>query len=311
MQSNYDKVIKQIGGLNMSKHHLTGWSEAREPSIKKLLSYNISATKFPSRRTGVTSTGYYSFFVIDWDGTEEDYHETTTKLKQHNISYIAFGSPSHWIKLKVGEYRMRLLVPVSGVMSLSKEGHEAQYLAFITDMSLPTPDKTGGETKRFFYPTVMKGITQPPHGDKPTNQKMKKARNLVDVYLGSKYKLKNVQEAMKMVERVMPHLYEKNASTGKYKRSKRTVVDLPRSHKLYHKGKKLGKFKKLARKNRHVRIDCPFDDAHLHSDGEGRDYAFIEGDRIICESSTHGNIVGRMEDELLSRMGGMKVQYED
>ena len=68
-----NEVIKQLGSMNMSKSHLTGWFVNHEPSLEEILTHNISPTMFKSRRKGVVHDGFYHFFVLDWDGDKKGF----------------------------------------------------------------------------------------------------------------------------------------------------------------------------------------------------------------------------------------------
>lgn len=301
-----DGVLTQIGPVNMSRHHLTGYKK-RPVTLKRLLTYIVSPTKFKSRRAGVPATGYYKFFVIDWDGDKMGAKETASRLRAAGISYIAVPSPSHWLK-KPKEYRMRLLIPLTGALAVSKEGYEAQYLAFLVDIELPIPDKTASDTKRLFYPPLMKGIKQVPSANpKPTDQKRKKALKLITAYLGKRYKLRRIQEAMELAAERFPKVYGKEGNIGKWKRSERKPVYLHPKTIISLNGKEIGTFKKLALTEKHYRCDCPFDDAQLHADGQGFDYAFLQGGKILCEGHTHDDVIARLDDPAL----GLRLSCED
>ncbi len=289
-----EKLLKQIGMMNISKHHLIRYSEIKKPTINILLTNIISPTKFKSRRKGVPATGYYRFFVIDWDDKKKGFKETLHTLRMGNISYFAFPSPSHWVK---PGYRMRILIPVSGTMATTKEGYEVQYLAFLAELGLPIPDKSASDTKRLFYPPVMKNIVQVPSGKpKPTNQSFVKSRKKIESYYGKKFPVRSVQESMEMTAEIYPKMYAKKKSTGKFERSTREEVFFSKDTVMYHKGKKIGSLEELVKDGNHHRCDCPFEGNDKHSDRKGgRDQAFVQGDRIICTSNTHGHVIGRMD----------------
>ncbi len=235
------------------------------------------------------------FFVIDWDGTRKGFRKTVRKLRKAGISYVAAPSPSHWAKKG---YRMRILVPVSGKFGSTKEAYTAQYMAFLSDVGLPIPDKTASDTKRLFYPTIMDGIRQVPSKEpKPIGQSRSEALKLIEWFYGIKYKLRGIQEAMEIAHKVLPKQYHQTKS-GWWERSQREEVCLPGNMVITHNGSPIETFDYfIAHPHDHYRCDCPFDGEHASS--SKHDCAFIQGNKIICASNTHGHLVGRREDSLL------------
>ncbi len=309
VESDLEVVLKQIGLVNYSKLHKKGYSLS-EANLDKFLTYNHTPSNYRVR--GKENIEYMlEFMTIDHDGTKAQFDEESEKLREQGISYLAFPSPSHINKLKLGQYRMRRVIPTTG---LTKGLYSNQFLQLYSDLNFIAEglDSTSRETARFFYPPIMDGVTEPKiekNGEwivlkpKPRNVTYEYALECVEAFNGNPYKAKTrFSEEMKA---------ELSVYSGG--RSDKEEVYFHDDKDFFHMGEGLGLYSELREKSQleKIRCDCPFEGSEVHSDGlNGQDQAFIAEGRVTCESDTHGHLIGRPESENIADIKDMFLELE-
>lgn len=289
-------VLKQIGKVNYSRIHNKEY-QLDDADLVKFLTLNHSPANMRERKKDKVEN-MLGFMTIDHDGDRRSFDDESVKLRLAGISYLAYPSPSHIEKAKEGDYRMRRVIPTKG---LTKELYPKQFLQMYKDLELDGNglDKTSNEIERFFYPPDMNThkITEPKiesggqwivKNPKPRNVSYEYAMDHVEVYEGKPYEAKHI----------FSDEVEEKANPWNGGRSDKESVYFRDDKEFFHLGMPIGTYGEL-RKKAHIRCDCPFEGAEVHSDGKnGEDQAFIKDGRVTCSSDTHGHLIGRAHDEM-------------
>ena len=298
---------KIVPKLSMSKNHKRNYRIVKHPTLKQILTNNYNAVRFrDNTRLKNNVLEFFGNIIIDLDGNRDEYVILTYALRAKNISFVALPTPSHRDGVKVGQYRMRVIVRAKKLL-VNHYGY--QYRQFFKDIGInldkhPGIDKSSGDIARYYYPPVMgagrAGIKEPKtlnkvtgvwyvKKPKPRNIDMKYALKRVEKFEGKPYIAKTRFTKKEKLELIPPPTPPGN-SKGIDKTSGKHIIHIPKDRVIKTENGSI-KFSKLSKHcikhGVQIRCNCPFE-AYEHGDGEGVDYAWCNSSGILlCGSEDH------------------------
>jgi len=305
-------ILDQIGDVNLSKSHLKNW-KVQEPYLPDLMNHCITPTVFVDRKRwagGKELTNVermLNFMVLDHDGNCTELVNLLISLREKNISYITWASPSRKTKIET-HFKTRIIIPTVG---LTKGMYPKQFLQLLIELGQNIgieTDESARDVARFFYPPNMSGVKEPHSfivnskgtaekdgqkgfwkvlNPKPRNQSQVYALESIESYLGEPY------VAKRRFTKAMTETIEDRQA---YAYSERETVYIDDNFILQHDGSDMGlTFAEVIASGTHTRCDCPFDGDHGTS--SKIDSAFVSNGHVLCSSNSHAHLIGRPKCE--------------
>jgi len=319
-ESAVKTVLEQIGDISISKSHKRHY-HIKAATLELLMTHNITPAVFKNKKREGGKDNVdriLNYLILDHDGNNDELMVLLIALRERDISYITWASPSRKTKEVDNLYKTRIIIPTIG---LTKGMYAKQFLQLLIELGQEidiSTDETAQEITRFFYPPCMDGILEPKTqladgkyvvlNPKPRNQDIEYAYGTVTVFRAKPYTAKK-----RFTQQMTQRIEEKQA----YAYSEREDVYLPDDTAITHCGVPLeigtSTFAEILYAtplDAKVRCDCPFEGDHGTSKKE--DSAFISNGHVICTSHTHAHLIGRAEsDDVLAKFVDITAEFEN